>query len=338
MALFMQGKLAEGLHIMQEVVEEAQAAKDRSLEAFGLMGRAQLLAFRGDAGSALAAAESALKAAAAMGGFHEYTAYMALANAYLAGGDAAAAKEACYAAWRHTYPLTELWIRNLLPMAEAAMRCGDLVAARRWADDTVAAVPGWHQMVALTARARVAIAQAEPSRAERDAHDALAIAERTGGHLRVPDTLECLASLAADAEHSARLFGAAEGIRHRHGEVRFKAFQAAYDTSVAAAREALGEEAFHSAWAQGAALSTNEAIAYAQRGRGERRRPTTGWESLTPTERDVVRLACDGLANKDIATRLFISPRTVQSHLTHIYAKLGLSSRVQLVQEAARHT
>ncbi len=80
-----------------------------------------------------------------------------------------------------------------------------------------------------------------------------------------------------------------------------------------------------------------ESIAYAQRGRGERKRPASGWASLTPTERDVVRLVSEGLGNKDIATRLFISPRTVQTHLTHVYTKLGVSSRVQLAQEAARH-
>ena len=104
-----------------------------------------------------------------------------------------------------------------------------------------------------------------------------------------------------------------------------------------ALRDGLGEKDFDAAWAEGAALSTEEAIAYAQRGRGQRKRPTSGWASLTPTERDVVRLVSDGLANKDIATRLFVSPRTVQTHLTHVYAKLGLTSRVQLAQEAAHH-
>ena len=55
------------------------------------------------------------------------------------------------------------------------------------------------------------------------------------------------------------------------------------------------------------------------------------------TELDVVRWVDEGLPNKDIAARLFVSPRTVQSHLRHVYNKLGLASRVQLAGEAARH-
>ena len=119
--------------------------------------------------------------------------------------------------------------------------------------------------------------------------------------------------------------------------MRFKIWDAGSEASVAALRDALGEQDFDSAWAEGAAMSTEEAIAYAQRGRGERKRPASGWASLTPAERDVVRLVSEGLGDKDIATRLFVSPRTVQAHLTHVYTKLGLTFRVQLVQEAARH-
>ncbi|MUM34204.1 helix-turn-helix transcriptional regulator [Mycobacterium sp. CBMA361] len=100
----------------------------------------------------------------------------------------------------------------------------------------------------------------------------------------------------------------------------------------------MDEKDFDAAWAQGVALTPEETIAYAQRGRGTRKRPSSGWGSLTPVERDVVRLVSEGLANNDIATRLFVSPRTVQTHLTHVYAKLGLTSRVQLVREVARHS
>jgi DNA-binding CsgD family transcriptional regulator len=119
--------------------------------------------------------------------------------------------------------------------------------------------------------------------------------------------------------------------------VRLKAFDGDHQELVAKLRSAMGESDFDTAWAEGAALSTDEAIAYAQRGRGERKRPSSGWGSLTPTELDVVRLVAEGIPNKDIATRLFVSPRTVQSHLRHVYNKLGLTSRVQLAQEAARH-
>jgi DNA-binding CsgD family transcriptional regulator len=66
------------------------------------------------------------------------------------------------------------------------------------------------------------------------------------------------------------------------------------------------------------------------RRRGARRRPRTGWESLTDTERAIADLVAQGLSNPDIAAELFLARRTVQSHVSRILAKLGLSSRVDL--------
>ena len=89
-------------------------------------------------------------------------------------------------------------------------------------------------------------------------------------------------------------FGAAQAHRQRPAIVRFKVFDAGHQALVAESRNAIGDGGFAAAWAEGAALSTEEAIAYALRGRGERKRPSTGWESLTPTELDVVRLVAEG--------------------------------------------
>lgn len=74
--------------------------------------------------------------------------------------------------------------------------------------------------------------------------------------------------------------------------------------------------------------------------RGSRRphvRATTGWASLTETEHKVIALVVQRLSNPQIADRLFISRHTVESHLKHIYRKLGLSSRIELAALAARH-
>ena len=70
--------------------------------------------------------------------------------------------------------------------------------------------------------------------------------------------------------------------------------------------------------------------------RGARRRPSRGWESLTPTEIEVVLLVTEGLTNVEVGRRLFISRRTVETHLSHVFGKLGVSSRVQLAAQASR--
>ncbi|WP_082977126.1 LuxR C-terminal-related transcriptional regulator [Mycobacterium sp. 852002-50816_SCH5313054-b] len=333
------GDLAGAVAQFAAVAAEAEAAHDQVFRVDGLAFRGVALAYQGDTAAARAAAGAAVEAGPELGGPKASLAYLALAAAALAVGDAATALDAAETAWRHVSALPLPGGKRRVIAAQAALAGGDLDAARRWADEAMPTATGVFLSEALTTRARVAIAQGEPDEADRDAHDALAHAAEVEAYLLVPDILECLGTLAGEAGghlEAARLFGGADAIRKRIGSVRFKVYDAAYEAAVAALREAMGECDFNAAWVEGAALSTEEAIAYAQRGRGARKRPASGWGSLTPAERDVVRLVTEGLGNNDIATRLFVSPRTVQSHLTHVYAKLGLTSRVQLAQEAAR--
>jgi len=71
--------------------------------------------------------------------------------------------------------------------------------------------------------------------------------------------------------------------------------------------------------------------------KGARVRPRTGWESLTATELTVARLVAEGRTNADLAAELYISRRTAETHVSHILGKLGLTGRVALAAEVARH-
>ncbi len=62
-----------------------------------------------------------------------------------------------------------------------------------------------------------------------------------------------------------------------------------------------------------------------------------GYEELSEREREIMFLIVQGLSNQGIATKLFISPSTVQSHRTHILQKLGLETTINLVRYAIRH-
>jgi DNA-binding CsgD family transcriptional regulator/predicted negative regulator of RcsB-dependent stress response len=82
-----------------------------------------------------------------------------------------------------------------------------------------------------------------------------------------------------------------------------------------------------------AAIARGFGIRHGQRGR--RRRPTHGWDSLTSTELRVADLVAAGLSNPAIGERMFLSRRTVQSHVSHILTKTGLTSRVALAAAVA---
>ena len=61
---------------------------------------------------------------------------------------------------------------------------------------------------------------------------------------------------------------------------------------------------------------------------------TNGWAALTTSELAVARLVAEGLTNREVAERLFVSPHTVSSHLRHVFSKLGITSRVELARVA----
>ncbi|WP_254902428.1 helix-turn-helix transcriptional regulator [Mycobacterium simiae] len=341
LAQMINGDLDDAIAQFRQLAAEADAARDFTWRTINLISLARSLAYQGDAKAALGTAKSALDATAQLGPWYRGLGYAALATAAISAGDVDLADSAISAGFPAIDAQPELAARVSDYAAEAALAKGDLPKATRCSEAAVSSTTGWHLAKALTTRARISMAQGGFAQAERDIHDALSHSLKVQAFLGVPDSLELLAVLAghngANAQ-AARLFGAADAIRQASGESRFPHYEAAYREALAKVRDTLDAKDFDSAWSEGAALSVEEAIAYAQRGRGERKRPSYGWESLTPTEHEVVMLVSEGLPNKEIATRLFVSPKTVATHLTHIYSKLGIRSRVQLAQQASQWT
>jgi DNA-binding CsgD family transcriptional regulator len=186
----------------------------------------------------------------------------------------------------------------------------------------------------LRAAGRARLAAGDLPAAEEVAHEALAAADRQGNDACLVESLDLLAAIAAATGariDAARMLGASDRVRHEIGLVRGVYEQAAVDRVV----EQVGTE-YDAAHAEGRAMSREEALAFVQRGRGKRGRPSFGWSSLTPTENDVARLVAEGLRNRDIAAKLLMSEATVKTHLTHVYAKLGVTNRTELAAQASQ--
>ncbi|MFN2642401.1 MAG: LuxR C-terminal-related transcriptional regulator [Actinomycetota bacterium] len=214
---------------------------------------------------------------------------------------------------------------------------GDIGLARSLAAEgmTLSASPyggagaGWcHWAVAFAA-----LRSGESSAAAASGYEAVDSFVHSESRLGLVFALELLGHvLAAAGMHAdgVRLLAAAAADRQHRGCPLPPVFCGWLDGTLASARSVLEPGGFDRAWAEGEALSLAEALAFARRGRGRRNRATTGWPSLTPTELEVVRLAAEGLRNADIAARMFVSPGTVKTHLSHIFAKLGVSNRSEL--------
>jgi DNA-binding NarL/FixJ family response regulator len=189
---------------------------------------------------------------------------------------------------------------------------------------------------ALEQQAHLAAAD-DPDRAADLHHEALTVRVEHGLRTCYVDSLDALAALTARAgrfPEAARMVAASDRAREAMGYPRRPVGLPDHDETVAELRAALEGEHFAQARANAAERSLDEVIAHVRRARGARRRPSTGWASLTPTELDVVRLVVEGLNNPEIGARLFMGRGTVKTHLSHVYAKLGISNRTELARLA----
>ncbi len=238
-------------------------------------------------------------------------------------------------AMSRTLELSYLSARCLLGLGHLSLIDDDLTGARTWFDLAVlvAQTNGDRQAMAESSLALAEVARrcGPLEQARSLCHEALTLQKVIGDLPGIAASLEKVAALAGDSPDAARLFGAAQALRDERGYARAPAASAGYERDLMDVRGALGGDAFAAAWSEGLALSAAEAVNYATRRRGPRRRPPSGWASLTPAEHDVARLAGEGLTNRQIGERLFVSPRTVGAHLAHVFAKLGISSRKELI-------
>jgi predicted ATPase/DNA-binding CsgD family transcriptional regulator len=350
MLAFTRGQLTKAEQILTAVVVEGREMSDfnylHSLIAIGLV-----QVFRGDFARARSLIEESL-AAAERSEAEQRSAAGVILHArfvlgwmHLAHGEADRAHEAMAtlaAAARGSI------IRPILPLpliliASALVSEGALEEAAPILDEAVA-IAGpreqtWFLGRAGVVRARLRMQQGDLAGAEAMAHEALNQSRDADDQVGLVDGLEQVALIATDLDNhkeAVRLWAAADSRRGELGYARFPVDVPGYDASMAAARNALGADQLAAAWAEGEKLTIEEAIGYAARGRGERKRPSRGWASLTATELEVARLVAEHLSNPEIASRLFVSRATVKTHLVHIFAKLEVDSRSALAAEVAR--
>jgi predicted ATPase/DNA-binding CsgD family transcriptional regulator len=144
---------------------------------------------------------------------------------------------------------------------------------------------------------------------------------------------------------AARLWGAAETLRQSIDTPMAPVYRASYERALAASRQALGEQVFAAAWAQGRRMTPEQAVAaegktllptaVPPRAAAAARSPSRSSPfGLTAREVEVLRLLAQGLSDAEIAEQLVIARRTVNWYLTSIYSKLGVSSRAAATRYA----
>jgi DNA-binding CsgD family transcriptional regulator len=331
------GRLADALEHAGAALELGTDLSDPLFVMLGEIIRGQVYTYQGEAGAA-EAFERAHAAAEVLGDVRT----LAMIEAYHGDlkarqGQLGAGYDLLEAATAKGEAIGQYWTGNSRALLAAlSLKSGDLAAARRH----IASASGhdrsssraWEGAL-LGAEARLARAEGELRHSHGLACDGLEIAFSNRALLLGIDLLELVAMTKSELGRSAeaaRLLGAAELQRDRTGYARSVLANEELAPVQKEIQRTLGREAGQVARADGYALTFEDAVRYAGRGRGRHARAVFGWDSLTPTERRVAALVAERLTNAEIAQQLFVSTATVKSHLTRVFAKLGVSGRREL--------
>jgi DNA-binding CsgD family transcriptional regulator len=225
-------------------------------------------------------------------------------------------------------------------LGETARVVGDLDRAEALLGESLSLTQAererWGAFHALYSLAFLTLKRGDRRRAYDLAQQSLTLSIELGdtrGSTYALEALGCIAAVEGQARRAARVFGAAQALREPLGGFLSAILRADRDEAVAILRADLGEAGFGAAFAAGRGLTLDQAVAVA-RTPDAAGTTTTG---LTSRERDIARLVAQGLSNRDIANALVVSERTTESHLSHIFTKLGLRSRTQLATWAIEH-
>jgi predicted ATPase/DNA-binding CsgD family transcriptional regulator len=356
-------KLAASLFpywIMSGSIREGLRWQDKTLDRFGEPSteRASALANRSLLGTlagvpeAVSQASEAIAMAARLGDERtQARAYLALQFALTTAGCYAEALEAAkQARWRLEALGAEHALRTLeMQLALTYVHLRNFDAALEHAQRVLRGLSPGERWLRGNAHALCALAYyQQPGRqneCERAVNAALLETQEIGNLVGEGYSLEVLAWLAADSgrcQRSAWLLGAAHAVWERTGgRLSGAVLEGYHRRSASIAANALGSAKYAELHAAGASRPLAQIAALAIAGTdvlpepsGPRAAPEIrdweGGEGLTSREREIAALVASGLSNRDIAARLVISKRTVDAHVNHIFAKLGLSSRVQL--------
>lgn len=179
-----------------------------------------------------------------------------------------------------------------------------------------------------------ALRSGDTEEAERRFVEALPIARRIDDRVAQCYLLGGLGACAAsarDQQRAARLLGAMEGLCVEVGVIVNSGMAPALSSATESVRAALGPARFESSLLDGRRMSRDDALRLALR---ETPAPSRSGP-LRQRETDVAQLVADGLSNREIGARLFISERTVESHVRNILNKLGFNARTQIASWVA---